>query len=146
MAGLTGYTDQQRRMDLAFSGLATICTVTCQACGRTYFVTSSGHGDYEDGELELLREKAKANPDKFVEVPDYSSVSFMNRPHDGMEVVIGCVCDPTKQLADFIENNARSLSRYLTEWWKDQAEAAQAAANEAKRELQQLTEHEHGAT
>ena len=46
---LTDYTDQQARMDDAFSQGGTTCDTQCEECERTYFVTSLGYGDYDDG-------------------------------------------------------------------------------------------------
>lgn len=71
MASLGEYTEQQSRFYLSFSRGGTCCSDTCEACGRTYFITSQGHGDYNEGELESLREKAAAEPDKYIEVPDF---------------------------------------------------------------------------
>ena len=137
--GLDTYTDQQSRMDTAFSHGASCCDVYCEACGRCYFVTSAGHGDYEPGELDRLRELAEEDPDHYVEVPDFSSVATMTRPTDGKHVVIGCVCDPTETLAEFIEKNSVELTVYLREYWKaTRTEAARQvrAAADALAELE----------
>lgn len=125
MQSLVEYTDQQSRMCRAFSYGGTLCSTTCQACDRTYFVTSPGHGDYDEGELENLRELAEQSPDKYIEVPDFDSVSTMTMPTDRKHVVVGCICDPTKALSEFIEANAEELTRYLREYWQDvRADAA----------------------
>lgn len=125
---LQDFTDQQSRIDRSFARGGTCCDIYCEACGRTYFVTSAGHGDYEEGEIEALREKAQREPDKYIEVPDYSSVSAMH--WNGKEVVIGCLCDPTRSLATFIEKHAEQLTEYLRLYWKDMHEKA---ASELKR-------------
>ena len=135
---LSDYTDQQSRIDRAFSDGGSCCGAHCEACGRTYFVTSSGHGDYEEGELERLYELSRADPDKYIEVPDYSSVATMTHPLTNQQVVIGCVCDPTLTLADFIERNARQLTKYLREFWKAKRVAAAARLEEAQQALAAL--------
>ena len=123
---LKEFTAQQARFDSAFARGATSCSTTCDACGRIYFVTSPGHGDYEPGELDRLRELANDFPDKYIEVHDFGSVSYSFL--DGKHVVIGCLCDPTKGYSDSIEEHARELTTYLLLYWRDkQAEADQLA-------------------
>ena len=68
MTHLNQFTDQQSRIDRAFSIVASSCTAYCEACGRTFFVTSQGHGDYDEGELERLHNLAEEQPDKYIEV------------------------------------------------------------------------------
>ncbi len=133
MTQLEQYTKQQSRIHHSFSYGGTICSVWCEACGRIYFVTSPGHGDYNEGELEGLLKSSKENPDKYIEVPDFDSVSTIIRPGDNKAVVIGCFCDPTKSLSKFIESNAEALTGYLTEYWRDiRLEAAQVEQDAAK--------------
>lgn len=133
---LGDYTEQQSRFDHAFSSIATCCQITCEACSRTYFVTSPGHGDYDPGELERLHKLAEENPEEYIEVPDYSSVS--SAEVGGKTVVIGCLCDPTKTISEFIESNARQLTEYLRLYWDANAEAAREALKEAEEKFKQL--------
>ena len=126
---LLDYTKQQERFSAAFSHGGSCCQVTCEACGRTYFVTSPGHGDYSKGELERLLELAKEKPDLYIEVQDYSHVStaILNRK----SVVVGCLCDPTSELSDWIEYYAHELTLYLRDYWKDRREDAMRQADES---------------
>ena len=117
MTQLSCYTDAESRLDRSFSYTASCCTSWCEACGRTYFVTSPGHGDYDEGELDELRANSLAEPDKYVEVPDFSSVSTMH--FNGEQHVIGCSCRSLDQLVSFIEGNAEQLAAYLSLYWKD---------------------------
>jgi hypothetical protein len=137
---LKDYTDQQSRVATAFSFGGSLCTAHCEACGRTYFVTSDGHGDYEEGELEELYEKAKKQPHKYIEVPDYSSVAtmYMPGPSKRKEVVVGCECDPTKPLSDFIEEYASQLTCYLQEYWKENRSEAVRRKTEADQAIRVL--------
>ena len=125
---LTDYTDQQARFDAAFVVTSTCCSITCDNCGRTYFVTSPGHGDYEDGELDELRSLAEQKPGRFIEVSDYGSVSFVR--WDKKQLVVGCVCDPTKRASELIECYAKELTTYLRAYW--QAKRVKAEALERK--------------
>jgi hypothetical protein len=124
---LSAYTAQQSRFDQAFSVSSTCSSTTCANCGRTYFVTSPGHGGYEEGELDELRAKAEAEPNKYVEVPDFGSVATWQG------LVVGCICDPTKRYSDWIEDNAEALVAYLKLYW-------QAKANLAANELRTAEE------
>lgn len=134
MTRLQDYTDQQSRVERAFCCGGACCSVHCEACDRIYFVTSSGHGDYDEGELDQLRAHAAEEPEKYVEVPDYSSVSTMTIP-GGKHVVIGCLCDPTKPLSDFIEGYAEEITAYLREYWKATREEA---ANKERKAAEAL--------
>jgi len=142
---LTDYTDQQSRIEKAFSYGGACCQVDCQACGRTYFVTSEGHGDYEEGELEGLLENAKQSPDTFIEVPDYSYVSTMVHPMTNEEVVVGCLCDPTAGLSEMFESHAEEITKYLVLYWeakKKDAERRLKKANESLNVLSEATDNE----
>lgn len=135
---LITYTKRQSWCDRAFSIGGSCCSAHCEACGRVYFVTSPGHGDYEEGELEELRENSEKYPGIYIEVWDFSYVSTMILPHNGKTVVIGCVCDPTEQLSDFIEDNARQLTEYLAEYWMAERRTAERKAREAAEALNAL--------
>ena len=129
MTHLNQFTDQQSRIDRAFSIVASSCTAYCEACGRTFFVTSQGHGDYDEGELERLHNLAEEQPDKYIEVSDFGSVSMMYLPdsRSHKNVVIGCLCDPTKWLSEFIEGYAEELTVRL-EAARQKREADEALA------------------
>jgi len=130
MPQLEPYTEQQSRIHNSFSYGGTLCSVCCEACERIYFVTSPGHGDYEEGELERLLEFSRQNPEKYIEVPDFDSVSTITLPTSGKHVVVGCLCDPTRDLSVFIESNAEALTRYLKDYWR--ARRSEAATKEQK--------------
>lgn len=134
---LTEYTPQQSRFDRAFTVLASSCSILCQACGRTYFVTSPGHGDYENRELEDLQRSAAETPDRVIEVPDFGSVSFVRL--DGKQMVIGCKCDPTNPYAEWIESHAEELTEYLRLYWADKRHQAQLETETADRALHALS-------
>ena len=133
------YTEQQARFDKAFCCGGSCCWVECEVCGRTYFVTSSGHGDYGEGELEALRQKADAEPDKFIEVPDFSYIAAttINDKH----AVVGCHCDPTKPTTDWIESHAEQLTQYLKSYWREERQKAVAREREANLSLAKLDRH-----
>lgn len=133
---LQDYTPQQSRIDAAFHSFATCTSIRCERCQRLYFVTSPGHGDYEDGQLERLREFAKQKPNMFIEVSDYSCVSAMCV--DGKQVVIGCLCDPTQKYSDFIEQYAEELTEYLKLYWKSVHKEAQNKSMKSSRALNSL--------
>lgn len=42
---------------------------TCEFCGKTHYSTEE-ENSFEEGELEELREKAKKEPDKYIEHSD----------------------------------------------------------------------------
>lgn len=122
MPRLREYTDQQKRIDDAFTNGGTCCSIYCEACNRTYFITSPGHGDYSEGELESLRERAAENPDQYIEVPDFGSVSWLEL--FGKQVVVGCLCGSDVRFANWIEDRAEELTKYLAAYWKSETEEA----------------------
>lgn len=132
------YSEQQARFDLAFGRGGTCCDVTCGECGRTYFVTGPGHGDYPSGVLDCLRQKAVVEPDKFIEVPDFSSMTSLIL--GGKTVVIGCVCDPTKRYSDWIEERADELIEYLRLLLESKRTAASAEQRHCVEQLERLRE------
>jgi len=97
--------------------------VTCDFCGRTYF---AGDEPYEDDELEILRKKAAAEPDKYIEVCGYERWGMVNGNH----AVGNCPCHGLRPYEDFIWDHRYMIVDYLVE--RAKAEAADAA-QELKR-------------
>lgn len=61
----SSYTDQESDFAKAFSSChASMCSVECD-CGRVFFVSHPGHGDYEDGELKELTLKSEMDQSYF---------------------------------------------------------------------------------
>jgi len=79
----------------------------CQ-CGITHFVSE---GDYEEGELEKLREQAIANPKKFIEngTVDY----IARREFNAGQWVIGCPCNWQDKYARFIWAEYEIIAEFL---------------------------------
>jgi hypothetical protein len=83
------------------------CVRTC-GCGITYFHGDEKEGDWEKGELEELRYKAKKNE----QVIEWNCpVSTMNV--FGYELVIGCTCKYAKHLEDILLNYPEQIAEYL---------------------------------
>lgn len=68
--------------------MGSIC-IDCH-CGRTHFADSERAGDWEDGELEGLRERAAKEPDKYIAHVNYDAV--MSLYIRGIVVVVECPC------------------------------------------------------
>ncbi len=83
-------------------------TVECGFCGRTHFVSN---GDYDDGELERLREQAEAAPDKFIEHTECDYISCGQL--DGVTAVHGCPCDKAARYERFIWEHRSLIVDYL---------------------------------
>ena len=103
-------------------------------CGRTHFATFNNEGFYEDGELEALLEKKKADPDKFID-RDYSSIStgeFMGRTY-----ALPCPCNGP-ELAKFermIWSERVVIAKYLNARLKARAvEAVEDMENNSIKE------------
>lgn len=133
---LEPYTKEQDWLVRAFSAGGTSCSIHCGQCGRIYFVTAPGHGDYEPGELEDLRSKAAEFPQQYIEVPDFRSVEWMS--FGGKSFVVGCHCGYDKKVSAFLHDMKEPLTAYLKLYWEDKLREAQAQEAEAKEVLTQL--------
>jgi hypothetical protein len=81
---------------------------TC-ACGKTFFSGCSTY-DYDDGEYEALVEKAKAQPDKYVEF-DASHVSYIVL--GGHQYVVDCDCGKLAAYEKFIWRWRDEIMEYM---------------------------------
>lgn len=94
--------------------------ITCEFCGRTHY----GDGtNMEPGELELLRRKMAARPDKYIQHADRDVVSWSKI--DGKQFVLDCPCNGARGYEDFIWSNRRMIAGYLTARAERQAREAQ---------------------
>lgn len=81
---------------------------TCELCKREHFVSE---GDFEDGELDELREKARMEPEKYIEEGRYDmlDVGYI----DGKQVVLGCDCKLLSNYESWIWANRYTIAKYL---------------------------------
>ena len=101
---------------------------TC-ACGITTF-NYMDRSFFDEGELEELEAKQKADPEHYHAV-DYT-VSSMTI--GGQEIVHGCTCDKARQYEAFITGHARRLAEYLRRYAEElrkRAEQVDVAPNNA---------------
>lgn len=108
------YTDRQSRFALAFAHSGTSCVIECE-CGRVHFVSCSGHGDYEPGELEDLRDNARLFPKKYVEHADHDTIDI-TYPLGCGPLVPDCPCGKADRIAEQIEKSAHDIARYIGLW------------------------------
>lgn len=94
----------------AFSANTGTSDSTCELCGRRLF-GGSGTIGYEDGELEDLRQKAKAEPDKYHEFDGDDGVS--EGLIDGKRFIFGCPCNRLRRYEDFVWAHRRQIIEYL---------------------------------
>ena len=95
---------------------------TCDFCGREHFAT----GDtscYDKGELELLKKRAKKEPDRYIEHPESDSIGIGTI--NERQAVIGCSCDGLANWEEWILSNRFVIAKYLKAWSKNQLERAQ---------------------
>lgn len=92
----------------AFGSNTSGCYRVCEGCDRVYF-DSFGSWDWEDGELEALKENAKKTPDKYIEC-DYSISTYFVC---GKEIVTGCACNYGAPYEQWVQRNAVRIAAYL---------------------------------
>jgi len=91
----------------------------CDFCGRTFFKDDEKAGDWEPGELEGLRQKAIADPDR------YRGVARVRRMTFGAQVaVVGCPCNALQRAEDLFWKNRKSIVAYISARVKDIVEHA----------------------
>ncbi len=107
------FTDRESDFQRAFAaGGGTLCATTC-ACGRTYFVTHKGHGDYMEGELEEYIRKANdpKTDDQYIECSVFDTIETVII--DGKECILQCECDKAQQYMVRLERDALRIIEYL---------------------------------
>ena len=96
--------------------------VQCDFCKRTYFGTG---GDYESGEREEYEKLAQEQPDKYIEVYDFTSFAIV----DGKTYPYGCKCN--------------GLRRYEKWFWGYRHQIIDYFSARSERELQETTQDSH---
>jgi hypothetical protein len=114
-------TESQMFQD-AFSSNSGGCRRRC-ACGREHFDICLSNGwSWNEGELEGLKARAKAEPDLYIESDGSVSTTII----DHNEFVMGCPCGYAVKAEKFIRQNAGSIKRYLDAWSKELKAKAEA--------------------
>lgn len=85
-------------------------TVDCELCHRTHFATASP-GNYDEGELEGLRAKAKQHPDQYIEDAQNDGISAGTL--SGIIVVLGCQCNILRKYEDIFWENRGLIMDYI---------------------------------
>ena len=124
------YSNAESALSRAFGGSKTLCAIECE-CGRTYFVTADGHGDYNEGELEGYKAKAAAHPDKFVECFNFDTVESIWI--GGEELVIQCSCGKARKYLAFLEQNRDRLADFIAERLKEEIGELDRRIEDARR-------------
>ena len=111
---------------------------TCQLCDRECFENDEGAGDWEVGELERLRERAKID-EKFVAMDNVSLGRI-----DGKEFVMGCPCLPANlgEYESFIWNHRKQIAEYIRSRVKLIVEAAAEDENSSDSLTDSLEQEE----
>lgn len=90
-------------------------SIDCEFCKRTHFT-------HEDHDFEALQEKAKAQPDKYLES---SNDSIGWGYLDGRQYVYDCPCDSGHRYEEFIWRHRRIIAAYLKRRAENQLASAQ---------------------
>lgn len=107
----------------------------CEFCGRTFFEDDEHAGDWNAGELEALRNKAKADPDRYVAM-DVVRSGVIN----GKTGIVGCPCNWAKPYEDLFWGHRRVIMQFISAKVKDIVERAmedESAAEQATADLVQ---------
>lgn len=84
------------------------CLVTDCICGRTHFATNDDQ--FDDGELEKLREMAKKEPTRYIEDPDSDTVYVAT--FRGVNYVPDCPCGRLASLEELLWDVKDILLQY----------------------------------
>jgi len=124
------FSPAESALSRAFGGLSSLCSVVCD-CGRCYFVTARGHGDYEEGELDGYKAKAEEEPDKFIECWAFDSVDLVWI--GGKELVVQCVCGTANWSRCASKNSRYFRADYLAERLKEEIGDLERQIADARR-------------
>ena len=105
----------------------------CEWCGRTFFEDDEHAGDWEPGELEALRKRAKAEPDKCIPMEHVGRCEM-----DGKTYIIGCPCNALTPYEEFIWDYRQFIMAYISARVKDIVERAlddEGASDQATADL-----------
>lgn len=102
----------------------TMCATDCGFCGRVHFVSGSGHGDYSEGELEDLKAKAKAEPDRYIQEGVYDCIP--TGYFAGMNVVVYCKCNGLRRYEEWIWSHRDIILDYLKARTQKELDATRA--------------------
>lgn len=101
--------------------------VVCDFCGRTHFANSANAGDWEDGELERLREQEREDPSK---VMGWDADSIGRGVIEGREFAECCPCREIRRYEDFIWDHRYEILTYIQERSRRNIERAKAEAED----------------
>jgi hypothetical protein len=107
----------------------------CELCGRVCFEDSEIAGDWEEGELEKLREGVRTEPDKYIPMDSVHSVEI-----GGKTGIVGCTCNGLRQYEDFIWGYRRVIMKFISAKIKTIVEEAledEGAAEHTVSDLEQ---------
>jgi hypothetical protein len=107
-------------------------------CGRTNFAGGS-EVDYEEGELELLREKARLRPDAYIEDPESDSIGVAEVGH-GQVIAWGCPCGCAEKFEDLLEGSREQIAKY----YELKLQAAETAVKLIERAREKSAAAAHG--
>lgn len=124
------YSNAESALHHAFVGPSSLCSVVCE-CGRCYFVTARGHGDYDDGELDGYKSKAEKDPDKYVECWAFDCVDLVRIGN--RELVIQCACGEARRYLEFFEQNRDQLADFIAERLKEEIGELERQIEHARR-------------
>lgn len=102
--------------------------ISCEFCDRVHFVSE---GAYDEGELEELREKAKKNPNKYIENGITDSIRWGHI--DGKQAVYDCPCNGAKRFEDLIWHHRDMIVQYLTTRMEDRLKRAKDEVTSIKK-------------
>lgn len=126
------FTDEESAYDLAFSHRSCCCAIDCK-CGRTFFVSCKGHGDYNEGELAGYIEKANKQPDKYIDSSVFDRIAV-----DVFGYVIQCPCGGSQRYIAFLEANRTEIIEYLVIRYDQIVKEAADEHARVSKELSQL--------
>ncbi len=99
------------------------------ACGRTHFATHDDGAGWIEGEIEELREKAKADPKHYIEDSQNDSVSGIT--FGGSVRVWDCPCEWEVNAYNFLVTHRAQIIRFF----KQQADEAKKQADAAAADV-----------
>lgn len=90
----------------------------CEVCGVYVFASSDNSLGWEPGELDALKKKAAANPDKYQELDMCDGVSLGQI--NGLQFVMDHGCEKLYKYENFIWGDRQRIAEYIKKRTADQ--------------------------
>ena len=108
-------------------------SIECTACGRIHF---DDGGDYEKGDLEILKQLMGLHPDQYTMYPYDTSIQHFD--FGGKQIVFDCRCNYAKMIEDLLLANQSNIINFFEVVLTEKHEAVKEEKKQSLKGLNTL--------